>query len=102
MIKLPNPIEFLWDKGNRNKNKKHNVTDEEAEEIFYNELTFVIPDEKHSEIEQRHSVKGTTQKGIKLTVIITIRKEKVRIISARDMNKRERREYEKIKTNSTI
>ena len=102
---LPEPISFEWDKGNIDKNfKKHTVTNQEAEEIFVNEPIFLFEDEKHSSsIEKRNMIWGTTKKGRRLTIIYTIRNNKVRIISARDLNRKERREYEqKVKTDSNI
>ena len=87
---------FDWDKGNINKNLlKHRVTNKEAEEIFSNEPRFIIEDEKHSIKEKRYMLWGTTNKRRRLTVIFTIRKSKVRIISSRDMNRKERSFYEK-------
>lgn len=99
---LPEPLEFEWDEGNRDKNLlKHEVTNEEAEEIFTNKPNFIFFDEKHSWLERRYMIWGLTDKGRKLSVFFTIRKNKVRIISARDMHEKERRAYEeKIKINS--
>ncbi len=102
---LPEPILFEWDKGNIDKNfKKHNITNQEAEEIFSSDPIFLFQDEKHTTpSEERHMVWGDTKNGRKLSIIFTIRNTAVRIISARDMNKMERREYEqKVKTNTTI
>lgn len=101
---LPDPISFDWDKGNRDKNlKKHNVTDREAEEVFKNRPTFIFKDEKHSLVEKRYMIWGTTNTGRKLAVIFTIRKNKIRVISSRDMHKKERREYEeKIQINPKV
>lgn len=93
---LPEPIEFDWDKGNIDKNYlAHNVTNQEAEEIFIEKSQIILGDEKHSLKEKRYMLCGTTAKGRKLAVIFTIRNDKVRIISARDMNIKERRAYEK-------
>lgn len=93
---LRDPITFQWDKGNKDKNvKKHNVSNQEAEEAFINEPKFLLSDEKHSsEEETRHMLWGRTNYNRFITVIFTIRAEKVRIISCRDMHKKERREYE--------
>ena len=96
MVKiLPEPVIFEWDKGNIDKNlHKHNVSDKEAEEVFENERKFIVEDEEHSLTEARYMIWGTTNKGRKLSIFFTIRGEKVRIISARDMHKKERRTYE--------
>lgn len=99
---LPEPLEFEWDKGNIGKNLiKHNVTDKESEEPFVNKPNLIVDDEKHSTLETRSMIWGITNAGRNLSIIYTIRNNKVRVISARDMNKKERRGYEeKIKTNS--
>lgn len=99
---LPNPIAFDWDKGNIGKNLiKHNVSDKETEEVFKNKPIFILKDEKHSLVEKRYMIWGTTNKGRRLSVIFTIRKGKIRVISSRNMHKKERKEYEeKTKTNS--
>ena len=92
---LPEPIEFEWDQGNIGKNLiKHNVTDKESEEPFINKPNFTSDDEKHSTLEKRSLILGITNAGRKLSIIYTIRNNKIRIISARDMDKKERREYE--------
>jgi len=95
---LPEPVEFEWDRANRDKNLiKHNVTNKEAEEVFQGENVFIFKDETHSQLEERFGLFGETKKGSLLSVTFTIRRNKIRIITARDMSKRERREYEKIK-----
>jgi uncharacterized DUF497 family protein len=101
---LPEPISFEWDTGNIDKNyKKHKVTNQEAEEIFNNEPLIISKDIKHSHEETRYLLWGKTAKEKMLAVIFTIRNKKIRIISARDMNAKERRSYEeKIKINTNI
>ncbi|EKD86069.1 MAG: hypothetical protein ACD_37C00491G0002 [uncultured bacterium] len=101
---LPEPIAFEWDKGNIDKNLiKHRVTNQEAEEIFDSEPKFIFEDQKHSVEEKRYMIWGATARARRLSAFFTIRKGKVRIISARDMHQKERREYEKkIKENSNI
>jgi uncharacterized DUF497 family protein len=93
---LPDPVTFEWDKGNKDKNiKKHNISNQEAEEAFINDPKFIISDEKHSsEKEARHMLWGITNHKRFLTIIFTIREDRIRIISSRDMHKKERREYE--------
>lgn len=88
-------FEFQWDKGNIDKNKKHNVLDKESEEIFGSQKKVIMKDERHSLKEERYMVWGKTKSGRKLTVFFTLRKSKVRIISARDMSRKERIAYEK-------
>ena len=90
------PREFDWDKGNINKNlEKHNVTDRECEEIFFDSQLIVHYDRGHSIEEERYYALGKTMRGRKFFVVFTIRKDKIRVISARDMTKEERGMYEK-------
>jgi len=88
-------IFFEWDKGNIDKNLiKHNVTNREIEEVFENDPKFIFRDEKHSQEEERYGLYGKTKAERLLFVVFTITKDKVRVISARDMSKKERRVYE--------
>ena len=80
---------------------KHGVVDKEAEETFGSKKKFFMKDEKHSLNEERYMIWGKTNAGRKLTVFFTLRNKKVRIISARDMNRKERKTYEKKIQNNT-
>lgn len=92
---LPEPLIFEWDEGNSEKNyEKHKVTKREAEEIFASKPTFIMEDQQRSLTERRFMIWGTTKQERRLTIIFTIRADQVRVISARDMNKKERRAYE--------
>ncbi|WP_168222679.1 BrnT family toxin [Leptospira vanthielii] len=97
-MKLPDfrSIEgFDWDKGNLNKNwLKHKVKAGEIEEIFFNEPLLIAHDENHSEKETRFAALGTSTDSRKLFAVFTIRNNKIRIISVRDMSKKERKIYE--------
>lgn len=94
---------FEWDLGNKTKNwLKHNVTIYESEEIFFNQPIYVQSDELHSSVENRYFLLGITDLGRYLFTVFTIRHHKIRIISIRDMNKKERGIYEKIKKNTEI
>lgn len=95
-------IKFDWDKGNIDKNLKHGVEDKESEEPFMNEPNWLMSDEKHSDLERRYLFLGQTKKARKLSIIFTRRGSKIRIISARDMDKKERRKYEEIQENPKI
>jgi uncharacterized DUF497 family protein len=99
---LPEPITFEWDKGNIDKNFiKHKVSNKETEEIFISGQKFIFEDERHSFVEKRYMLLGKTNTGRRLAIFFTIRNQKIRIISARDMHIKERGEYEKnLKTNS--
>ncbi len=87
---------FQWDKGNSFKNwLKHGVGQEEAEEVFLNEPLLLFEDERHSQHEDRVIAFGHTNEGRCLVVAFTVRQNLIRIISARNMNKKERDVYEK-------
>jgi len=87
--------EFAWDIGNLEHIKKHHVKPSECEDVFFNIPLIVNADEAHSQIEQRFRVYGQTNKGRLLTMIFTIRHNKIRVISARDQSKKERKEFHK-------
>jgi len=87
---------FEWDKGNINKSfKKHKISPNEAEEIFLDEHLKIIKDIKHSQEERRLIALGKTFSEKQLFIVYTVRGEKIRIISARPMDKKERSYYEK-------
>lgn len=88
-------VEFDWDKGNIGKNKKHNVEDKEAEEVFQDENKLIYRDLLHSEKEERFILLGKTKEGRLLYIAFIYRGKRVRIISARDINKKEVQIYEK-------
>ena len=85
---------FEWDKGNEQKNIKHGVTPAEAEQVFLNEPLVVLDDLKHSDSEQRYHALGKTSEGRLLHITFTIRTTMIRVISARDMHRKERAIYE--------
>ena len=87
---------FDWDDGNRSKNwHKHRVTDKECEEVFTDPSLKIAKDVLHSRQESRFVLIGKTGGKRILYVVFTARGEKIRIISARDLNKKERKLYEK-------
>lgn len=87
-------IGFDWDAANTKKNwGKHKVLLVECEQVFFNEPILVQPDYAHSSQENRFIVLGKTDLGRLLFIVFTIRKNKIRVISARDMNKKERSVY---------
>lgn len=89
------PIEFEWDKGNIDKNfKKHGVKNEDAESIFFDKKSLLIEDLKHSKIEHRYQILGESGLRVRLSIFFTLRNNRVRIISARKMNDKERNLYE--------
>lgn len=85
----------MWDEGNVGKNKKHNVEDKEAEELFLDENKVIYKDTLHSKGEERLIILGKTKKGRLLYTAFTKRDGKIRIISSRDINKKEVHLYEK-------
>ena len=93
---------FEWDDGNSNKNwYLHGVTDGECEDVFFNLPLVVSFDKKHSDRENRSFALGRTDANRQLFISFTVRKDLIRVISARDMTKSEKRKYaEKIKRDS--
>ena len=86
---------FQWDRGNIDKNLiKHNVKNWECEQVFFNRPLLVLDDPKHSSSEKRWAAFGKTDTDRFLVVIFSKRNNLVRIISAGDMNKRERKSYD--------
>jgi uncharacterized DUF497 family protein len=84
---------FEWDGGNAPKIwERHQVSLFEVEQVFFGRPR-VAADEAHSGKEERFYALGETDRGRKLFVVFTIRGKKARVISARDMSRRERREY---------
>jgi len=87
-------VGFAWDEGNQDKNwEAHRVSDGECEEIFFNDPLIADSDPKHSKNERRYFALGHTAAGRRLFVAFTIRKNRKRVISARDMTERELRKY---------
>lgn len=94
---------FEWDKGNLDKSRrKHDVTPEEAESVFFDVDALIVPDERHSEKEARQVILGKSDRQRTLFVAFTIRKEKIRIISARRMHRKEVEKYETVKKDTNI
>ena len=86
---------FDWDDGNQGKNwPKHKVSDTESEEIFFNDPLITGVDFKHSGSEPRFVALGQTDSERLLFVVFTIRKDLIRVISARGMTTREIRRYQ--------
>jgi len=87
---------FEWDEGNATKNWiKHKVSHLESEQIFFNKPLIVQDDLAHSKSEERWFALGKTDKDRRLMTVFTVRKDKIRIISSRDMSRKERNIYEK-------
>lgn len=83
-------------RGNARKNDKHGVSMAEAEQVFFNEPLLLIADTIHSQGEPRFHALGKTNEARTLHITFTLRNagEKIRVISARDMHRKERTIYE--------
>lgn len=81
---------FEWDKGNLEHIKKHNVKAKECEEVFFNKPRLLNKDEAHSKVEERSQILGITNQGRFIFLAFTIRNNKIRAVSARNQNKKER------------
>ena len=88
-------VGFQWDQGNIDKNLiKHDVENWECEQVFFNRPLLVLDDPKHSISEKRWAAFGKTDADRLLIVIFTKRDNLIRVISAREMNKKERKFYD--------
>src|SRR6187401_759697 len=99
MIDRKNPLEgttgFDWDGGNLGKNwTKHEVRWSESEEAFSQRPLLIATEERHSQSEPRFAAWGQTATGRRLTIVFTIRESLIRVVSARDMSRTERRAYD--------
>lgn len=94
MTDLKTTKEFDWNNGNKAKNWiKHNVSIDECETGFFDKDLLSKFDEKHSSKEKRYQILCKTRNERYLFIVFTIRRSKIRVISARDMNKSEIRIY---------
>jgi uncharacterized protein len=85
---------FEWDQGNNTKSwDKHDVSTLECEQIFFNKPLVLKRDKEHSIAENRYYVLGRTNMDRFLFAVFTIRNDKIRIISARDMTDVEMERY---------
>jgi uncharacterized DUF497 family protein len=97
MINFIEIVGFDWDSGNPRKNvKKHDVSQSEAEQLFFNAPLLLLSDSKHSQDEARFHALGKTDAARQLHVTFTLRRSGtlIRVISARDMHRKERTIYE--------
>lgn len=79
--------QFVWDQGNIHKPKRHGITPEEAEEVFYNNPYF------RKTYGNRYLALGQTDAGRYLLVVFEYKSRSVRIVTAREMKFSERRLY---------
>lgn len=91
---LQSGVGFEWDEGNEGKNwEKHKVSDAECEEAFFNDPLLASADPERSETEPRYFVLGRTDADRHLFAAFTIRGNLIRVISARNMTRKELRKY---------
>src|SRR5262245_59882359 len=96
MVSEKNIVEFEWDAGNSAKNwDRHRVSVKETEEAFFDGRKLFLTDIQHSYHEHRFIIIAKTESGRLLFIVYTLRKENIRVISARDANRKEERAYEK-------
>jgi uncharacterized DUF497 family protein len=93
---LSKVIGFEWDEGNSRKNEQHGVSMAEAEQVFFNSPLLLLPDPRHSEAELCFHALGKTNEGRRPHITFTLRDAGrfIRVISARDMHRKERVIYE--------
>ena len=89
------PLEFTWDSEQAVANLgKHRMSFEEASTAFGDPLSITVRDPDHSEEEARCVMIGQSFRGRLLVVVHSDREGSIRIISAREATRRERRDYE--------
>jgi uncharacterized DUF497 family protein len=94
---------FDWDEGNSRKSeKKHDVSQSETEQVFFNQPLLVLEDSRHSQKDSRYHALGITDDERFLHITFTLRASGalIRVISARDMHRKERKIYEQSKTDT--
>jgi uncharacterized DUF497 family protein len=96
MIDFSQITGFEWDAGNERKNEKHGVTMMEAEQVFFNAPLLLLEDAAHSQNEVRIHALGASDAARALHITFTLRKsgQLIRVISARDMHRKERAIYD--------
>lgn len=89
---------FEWDDGNAPKVRaRHDVEPGECEQAFVSEPLLVSADPEHSLLEERWRALGSTVGGRHFYLVFTLRGLLIRVIAARDMNRKERQAYEQAK-----
>ena len=94
---LAHAVGFEWDQGNAPKVvARHHVEPGECEQAFFQEPFIVSYDAAHSSRERRWRALGQTAAGRPLFVVFTVRQTLIRVVAARDMNRKEQRVYAEI------
>jgi uncharacterized DUF497 family protein len=97
MFDFANVVGFDWDAGNERKSAdKHGVDQTETEQVFFNQPLLVLEDDRHSLVESRFHALGAANEGRQSHITFTLRRDDtlIRVISARDMHRKERAVYE--------
>jgi len=96
MVDFTPTIGFKWDAGNERKNEKHGVTMMETEQVFFNAPLLLLQDAAHSQNELRIHALGFSDAARALHITFTLRQsgQLIRVISARDMHRKERAIYD--------
>ena len=94
---------FVWDEHNFKKNwSKHRVSTKECEELFTDpNLRYALKTVRPSK-EERWAVMGKTKQDRELLVVFTLRQSGIRVISARPLSRKERRQYDETETDSNL
>jgi uncharacterized DUF497 family protein len=88
-------LSFTWDeRKNRQNQKKHGVSFDEAQSVFFDDQAREFFDPEHSEDEERFVLIGYSHRGRILVIVHTDRGDRIRIISARQATRKERRHHE--------
>lgn len=91
---LPEFVGFDWSGGNGEKNwQRHHVTPSESEQAFFNQPLLVARDDSRKHSENRFYALGHTDTGRELFIVCTMRETLIRVISSRDMSRKERKVY---------
>jgi uncharacterized DUF497 family protein len=100
MLDLSKITGFEWDAGNARKNEKHGVTMMEAEQVFFNSPLLLLEDSAHSQNELRIHALGLSDTARALHITFTLRQsgQLIRVISARDMHRKERVIYDQARS----
>lgn len=97
IVSIPEFEGFEWDEANAQKNwQDHGVSPSEAEQVFFRKPLLAVEDVEHSQEEQRYFVLGQTDRGRMLFIAFTIRQGAVRVVSARDMSRKEKKVYSRL------
>jgi len=88
-------MQFEWDETKADLNiEKHNVSFQEAATVFGDFLSYTFDDPDHSDEELRLLTIGRATTDKLIIVSHTDRDDKIRIISARELTKKEQKFYE--------